>query len=268
MVLSLAFSLLAGCDTQQIIEKFAPPEDVAAAKDYVRLLRERKFDELEKLISPEVKNKAGIRQAMADMADQFPPGEPKSIKLVGAHFNAKFNVDNKSGSESVVRQDISMEYEFPDRWLLVQIVTDKTDAGKSIYGFRVNPIADSLENTSRFSLKGKSALHYAMFAAAIAVPLFILAVLFVCVITPVPKLKWLWIIAMLFGVGQVDFNWSTGEWQFQLLNVLLFGAGVREAPYGPWIISIAFPAGAVAFLVWRALRKPEAAEEDESQSQA
>jgi LytS/YehU family sensor histidine kinase len=63
--------------------------------------------------------------------------------------------------------------------------------------------------------------------------------------------KWPWALFILFGIGSFAINWTTGEMQLSVLTLRLLGASVTGAVYGPWILSVSFPLGALAFLLSR-----------------
>ena len=85
--------------------------------------------------------------------------------------------------------------------------------------------------------------------------------------TKMRKRKWLWIISSsLIGIGKVTMNWSTGKlsliqetvnatgghsYNFDFLSFQLFGASAFAQPYGPWILSVSLPFGAILFLLKR-----------------
>ena len=64
-------------------------------------------------------------------------------------------------------------------------------------------------------------------------------------------IRWPWLLFMLFGIGSLSINWTTGETQFSALTLRLFAASVDQIRYGPWIVSVSFPLGALAFLLLR-----------------
>jgi hypothetical protein len=146
---------------------------------------------------------------------------------------------------------LSFEYQFPSKWLLINVATQKKGGVSTIIGFNVYPLSDSLENINRFTLTGKTPLQYATLAFAILIPLFILSVLVLCIRTKMTKRKWLWIIFILFGIGRLTVNWTTGQWQVAPLYFLLLGSGAFAPPYGAWLISISLPLGAILFLFRR-----------------
>lgn len=89
-------------------------------------------------------------------------------------------------------------------------------------------------------------------------PVFVISVLAACLRTRIAKRKWLWMIFIALGFVQFTFNWTTGGLGVQPVSMLLFGAGfVRAGPYGPLILQLAIPVGAIVFLAKRrSLRTP------------
>jgi Phospholipase_D-nuclease N-terminal len=85
-------------------------------------------------------------------------------------------------------------------------------------------------------------------AAAAAAPLFTLYALIVCIRTKIERRKWLWILFILFGFGRFMVNWTTGSWDFHIFYAQLLSASAGAAFFGPWIISVSLPVGAVFFL--------------------
>jgi len=235
------FLLLGGCSPQDLIDKMSSPEHVAAARAYVDQLRSRDFGAISRDLDPSIRG-AGAAATLQRMAGLFPPGEPRSVKLVG--------VQSHLNSDNAVR-NMTFEYEIGDRWLLANVALKDEGATRTIVGFNVYPRAQSLEVEHRFTLAGKGPMHYAVLAAAIAVVLLTIYALVLCLRTAMARRKWLWLLFIAIGIGQVNLDWTTGEWTVQPAAILLLGAGAFAAPYGPWTISVALPLGALVFLLWR-----------------
>lgn len=233
--------LVAGCDRATLMKAMAPPGDVQVAKDYIALLRAHKFERIEKDIDPEIKTE-NIHETLVSMASLIPGQSPISVKIVGS---------NTFRSPSVYKSNITFEYQFSKKWLLASVAVQKKDGASTIIGFNVRDLPDSLENLNKFRLAGKSALQYTVLAGMILVSLIILFALVLCIRTRIPKRKWLWILFVLIGFGQFSVNWSTGQWRFIPLSFQLFGSGATAAPFGPWVLSISLPLGAIWFLIRR-----------------
>jgi len=102
----------------------------------------------------------------------FPAETPRSIKVVGARV---FHGPAYSTT------DITLEYQFPSKWLLAQITTQQKGAVSSIVGFHVNPIPDSLENLNKFTLAGKGPTQYLTLICSVSSLLFALYVFVQCI---------------------------------------------------------------------------------------
>jgi len=110
----------------------------------------------------------------------------------------------------------------------------------------------SLKEINKFTFIGKSIRHYIVFGLALAIPIFILYVLVLCIRTPIVKRKWLWLLFVALGFVQLSLNWSDGSYSIQPISVALLGSGFFIAgPYAPVILNVAFPLGAVIFLFRR-----------------
>ena len=144
--------------------------------------------------------------------------------------------------------DITFEYQFPSKWLLVNVTTQKNGDVRTVVGFNVTPIADSLENLNKFTLVGKSALQYLTLTCAVGSLLFTFYVFVLCIRSKDMKPKWLWSIIVLVGVGYFAVNWGTGQWTYQLLAIRIPCFSMDHPLYGPWTVAAYVPLGAIVFL--------------------
>jgi hypothetical protein len=231
-------ALLIGCDEATLMKKFTPVEDVSIARSYVDLLIQGKFEQIQQGLDPSIAD-PNIQSTLTSMRAQFPTETPKSIKVVGANL---FHEPQYSES------DLTLEYEFPSKWLLVNVNVRRNGPAVTISGFYVSQISDSLENINRFTLKGKDAIRYSILATALLLPLFSLCVLVLCIRTQNVKKKWLWILFILVGLGRLAVNWKTGEWHVTPLAFNIPCASASAPPYGPWTVAVYVPLGAILFL--------------------
>lgn len=238
----LILGMLAACGQQDILQKIASPAEQATARKYIDELRSLDFGDIEKAIDPTIAD--GIAGGtLAKMAALIPNGTPTSVQLVGA---------NRFSSESTgTTLNLTYEYQFGTQYLLANVATKAKNGVLTIVGFRVLPESASLESQNKFNLSGKSALHHGVLGAAIAMAIFTLVVLVVCIRTKIRRRKWLWILFVLFGFGKLSVNWTTGQWGVMVLAAQLFSASARAGFFGPWIVSVSLPVGAVIFLMRR-----------------
>jgi hypothetical protein len=231
-------SFLVGCNQATQIRKFTPPEDESIARSYVNLLMQGKYKQIENALDPNIVD-ANTPDTLAKMSAMFPAEPPKSMKIVGVNL-----FHGPEYSES----NITLECEFPNKWLLANVDIRRKGSAVTIVGFHVDQMSDSLENVNRFTLRGKDALRYSILAMAILLPLFSLYVLVLCIRTQPVKRKWLWILFILVGVGELAVNWTTGEWHVTPLGLYIPCAHAFASPFGPWTVAVYFPLGAVLFL--------------------
>ncbi|HEY0257950.1 MAG TPA: hypothetical protein VGC39_10945 [Candidatus Methylacidiphilales bacterium] len=163
-------------------------------------------------------------------------------------FQTTFFTTFTSKTEKTV---LYYQIQYPHAWLAGNVLLERESGNLLVLGAHFNPIKDSLEVLNRFTLEGKGPLHYVVLALTVLIPLFILYALILCIRSPIRR-KWLWILFILFGFLKLRFDWTSGLYDFQLLSVSLFGAGVfQSGPYSPWIFSLAIPVGAIVFLSLR-----------------
>jgi|SRR3974390_374795 len=117
----------------------------------------------------------------------------------------------------------------------------------------VSVSSDSLEKINRFTLVGKGPAQCSILFLALASLGFTLWVCAVCVRTTKGMKRWMWVSFILVGVGQLAVNWTTGDISYTLLALQVPCAGVRTTAYGPWMIVVYAPLGALFFLneQWR-----------------
>lgn len=228
--------LLAGCTRARLT-----PFDTATAESYVDLLRAHRFDQIENDMGPDQQN-SDTRDSLAAMSSMFPSDQPVSVKVVGA------NTLSAPGFQST---DLSLEYHFPGQWLLADVTLQDANGTRSLTGFHVTPIPDSLEDTNRFSLFGKTELEYDILFLGILSILFSLYAFVVCLNTTLRRGKWFWLMLTLVGIGGFGVNWTTGQYAVTPLVLRLPPAGGSAPVYGPCMVYVAIPIGALIFLAVR-----------------
>src|ERR1700686_623836 len=186
----------------------------------------------------------------------IPAGEPSSVKTVDSRV--VYGKDRATTS-------ITLEYEFapramptsgrteliPRSWLLAQVVIETRGDVKTISGFHVMPIPRSFEEANEFSLLDKGISQYAGLCLAVGVSVFTLYVFVLCIRTKTGRQKWFWLAPILIGLFRVTVNWTSGEWSFTPLAIQAPPVITLCSPYGPWMIQVTVPLGAVVFLLLR-----------------
>ena len=237
----VALFFLSACSQEDLLQKFFTPEDQATAKIYIDRLRTHDFDEIERAADQSIKG-PNLRSTLVQMADQIPAQYPTSVKLVGAQT---FHLPAGTMTNT------TFEYDFGGKWLLANVAVQEKNGTKTIVGFNIYPRSRSLESENHFTLSGKGTTQYLLLAMAISAALLTLYALVACVRTKLPGRKWPWILFIIFGFGTVAVNWTTGQWSIAPLSVQLFSVSATAQFYGPWIVAVSAPVGAIWFLLYR-----------------
>jgi len=197
------------------------------AKDYVGM-KSFMVPQAEKTFTPELFDKVNA---------QLPSGNILSTSLIGFHTQI-----NGAGERS---KDFTFEFEYVDFWLVVRTkLIEVKDTEYKVSWFDFTQFSQSQAEIHKFSLSGKSLLHYIILFMAVAIPIFILVTLIVCVRTKNLSRKWLWMLFIVVGFGLIQFHWLSGGYIIKPLHFQLLGAGFTHPPT---LISIGFPIGAILF---------------------
>lgn len=228
--------LLAGCGGGGL-----HPLDTAVAQSYVNLLREQRFNQIQNDMNLDLFYSVP-RDQLVSMSGLFPSAPPLSIKIVGA------NIVSTPGFRSTA---LTLEYEFPHKWLLAGVTTQEANGRRTLTALNVTPIPDSLEHTNRFSLWDKTELEYDTLFLGLLSILFSLYAFVTCLSTNIRTAKWFWLAVTLIGIGGFQINWTTGDilltpWVFRLPPL-----GGSAPVYGPAMVYVAIPLGALIFLAFR-----------------
>lgn len=134
-------------------------------------------------------------------------------------------------------------------------------------GLSVDPLEYRLSTGLDLTFADKGAPHYLVAALAIALPVFMIVTAVACFRNPDIRNRWLWIPFILIGLWGVEFDWASGDfafvmfgfgeggyWYVNFFSFQLLGVSLLKATQlSPWILTLGFPVGAVAY--WFRARK-------------
>lgn len=214
---------------------------------FVALLKAKEFDQIESLLDPRIKTST-LRDTMERAAGLFPADDPTDVQLINWY---QVFVKPVSGANSE-HLSVEFQYQFKSTWLLVDMGFSKENSQILIDQFNISPLPDSLANINRFSLWGKDPAFYAFLGLAVLVPLFIAFTAILCAVTPMKRRKWLWLLFILLGFGQLSLNWTNGSLYGNLAFIQFLGGGWSQGGlYGPVFVHLSLPVGAIIFLIHR-----------------
>jgi len=247
-----------GCDISdklsQQLAKFTSKEADKLARDYIDSLLKNDIERAEEFLDPRivtVKTRSGLQKC----SEKLNKEELISIEMIG--LTVLRNTRDKDKTIDV----LTYQLEFKDMWYILMVSVIDISGNLKIGRFQVDLAPKLLARINAFTFLGKSFRHYIILLIAIAMPIFILYTVVLCIRTKM-KRKWLWIIYILFGFGRYSINWTNGQMAIQLCYIQLFSANaMKSAPYVPWIISFSVPFGALLFLFKRyRMKKKELAD--------
>jgi hypothetical protein len=243
-VLAVTALAAVGCDQRAAFDRLVPKDDAAFVIATFDELRQGNVGAVETLLDSATRT-ATAPQQLEQMALAFGGETPRDVQVIGALTNIQVGDDTRYVT-------LTLEYRLSQHWLVATMALRRSAGARRITGMRVLRTVDSQERLNRFTLENKGVGHYVMLLLSLVVPLSIVGTLAVWWRTPMPRRKWLWGIFIALGIGKCTLNWTTGQVGFELLRVLFLGAGfVKAGPYGPVVLSVAVPAGALIFLARR-----------------
>jgi hypothetical protein len=236
-VLGLALS---ACDRQQVAHWLAPSDEDAAGRQYVEDIRARNFTPVRKDLAPSVRVSD---EALLQLASFLNAGEtPKSITLVTR------DVRTVGG---VTHYNLGYQYEFARDWRLIALNLEKTGSVTKIAGLHTFEISAPLQEVNAFRFRTKAPRHFIFLAAFIGMALFTIATAIVCWRTRMGRGKFLWLLIIFLGFGELAINWTSGLVYYDPVAIELFGVGFYRGLSGVWTLQIGLPVGAVLFWIFR-----------------
>jgi hypothetical protein len=255
-VLALIGLALVACDQKALLQRFTPKDDDAFARHFLDAVRTGDYSVAEQMLDATLRGEKATN-GLHELHEILAHGEPITVEEIGC------NVFSNASAQGVTQTtNLSYQIHFADSWAVGNVYLGHRSGTASVLASLFQPIPDSLKVLNRFTFVRKSLVHYAIFAACLAVPAFILFALIVCIRSRIRR-KWLWIIFILFGFVQLRFDWTSGVFDLQPVSFLLFGASAfRSSPYAAWVLGCAIPLGAIIFLACRRkLALPDATQE-------
>ena len=245
LILAVVGLTLGACSADAMLARYESLPETQLARGSIELLRTKNYDEVLKRFVAESRDDPQIAERMPIVAGQFPDGDPVGIKLVGYQFTTF----SPSGGASSTNYSIAFEYEYPSIWIVTVAALRRANDETLLTGINTFRNLQSLEDLNALTFQNKGPVHVAMAFLAVAVFCFVAATLITAIRTKIPKRKWLWIIFIIVGIGQVSLNWTTGEMNLAA-NFNLFAAGIVKQGLGPWVLQVGIPLGAALFW-WR-----------------
>ena len=238
LLISLLVAFVNGCDQSARLERKAP-QDVSLVKSYFDLIRGGHSDQVKELMVPALQN-AESGANFEELVATIPQEVPSSVKAIKVDLRCE---------EGKCEDAIILEYRYSTERLLFNVMLLKEAGELAILGIHITVIPESFMKTNEFRLVDMGPLQYLILTLAILLPAFSLYVLGLCIRARIGPRKWMWAAFILCGITRMGINWKTGQLDFQFLSIQVLSAGAFVLPYGPWVVSVSLPLGAILFLI-------------------
>jgi hypothetical protein len=237
--------MLAGCDEDARLQKAAPKEADAVAREFFTALNKKNTDQAEKLIEPKIRAEA--KEKLKNLADLLAVGTPEKVQVVGIRVR-------QDKDQKLVQ--LNYQISFSQAWVVASLAILENPQGRHIFSVRMDPLKEPLEKIYAFKFFGKSFFHYVVLLFALAVPLFIIYVGVQCFRYPMAwKWKWIWLLFIALAFLPVYLDWTGGRAFIRLLGVLILGVSFMKVKYGPLVLAVGIPVGALVFYFKYLFRK-------------
>jgi hypothetical protein len=251
------FALLAvACKPQQLVENMAPRDDQQLARAAIDDLVMGRSAALAGKMPEEIR--PSLAAAEPQMRAMLPPHP--AVRLVQANWSKTVG----GGSQTKHQSDLVYELSGGGRYVLAELAIQRDGPTATISGFHVQPTDGPVDSWSGLSLKGKSAVHYSVLAAAIAAVGVTIWALVRIWRSGLFRRRWLWTIGALLGFTKLSIDWATGDISFMPISVQLFSASMFKTATVPWQVGVSIPLVAIWALLVRQRDELATAEEGPS----
>ncbi len=239
-------AFLSGCGLKNITVIYVPKEADAFARDYLEMLRKGDIDGAVSVTNKDFLTDKARGQFMT-VSKLLDKGE-----LIGAEVVKFQNMKGYFSKEKKTFIDYQLQFE--KGWVEAIIVVDDVNGKRSVAGLYVEPLPKSLKEIHSENFYAKPLPQYMLASLTVIIPVFIFYTFMICLTTPL-RMKALWVVFIIIGLGRFSLDWTTGLVAFYPFSLLFFGGeALKDGIYGPWVLSFSFPLGAIAFHVYNRMR--------------
>jgi len=221
------------------VPSFLVPEDIdtfcQTFINYLSLGEEGKFSEM--------MNESLIREGVLDKLNSH-YHDIKNQSVLSRRMTEFQSSMIITGKETIIYY-LAYEYQFESVWAYYYLKVHQSEEKTEIADIYTEIQILSKAELNKFTFQEKNSSHIIVFITGVFLWCFILFTIYYIIKTKENQ-KILWIIASLFSIVRVSFNWTTSEFITNILSIHIIGI-IRRGITGPWIISLGIPIFAIAF---------------------
>lgn len=246
---------LMSCNPNIDLSKIVPTEIDQFARTFITDIQQNQIDECLTKVAENMQNEEG-RTFMSNVASGISSLQLDSLNMINARYTL-FMGDNPTTNYIV-----EYEQELDDQSIYFFFNILKEGNKLTATGFDARWMEAPLSKIHAFTFSAKPAINYIFFVLAIASVGFVIFTLITAIRTPMNR-KWLWIVGILFTFIKFKLNWTTSEFDFQLISFQLLGAGFSKSGLvAPWFLTFSIPVFAIAFWVKKFRKEKEQAQDE------
>ena len=234
-------SILFSCNVDINFQQIVPQNVDQLGRKFTSDIQKGNIDECLLLVIEEMNNEEG-RNYLSNAHNVIRNLDFDSTRIINV------GISKLTGETVHIRYSIDYEHFVKKKYLYISLEIIEQGNELKISGIDYRILETSLAEVNSLSLRNKSFTHYLFLVITILVPIFI-GITLVFAIKSKLKRKWMWIIGIIFGIGKISINWTSGQLGFQFVSIQLFGVTINKiGPSHPYIFSFAIPL--VATLFW------------------
>jgi len=247
---------LTGCNLTGGKLGLAPDHVQKFAVNFLDQIHKGNIDTCLTMVSNDMKD-TNSRKSLNDLYNQIKYCKLDSFKIIN------YSTTSFSGTDKFKIYALEYEYYVDNKFQYYNYTIKEKPDSLIIVGFKAGQYDTSLADQNAMTFKGKGFVHYFFLLFCILIPIFCIITVIFAIKSKV-KLKWLWIIGIVFGIMKFKLNWTTGEFDYQIINASLLGAGFfKFGLAGQWTFFFSIPLFAIIFWFKRASVNRELIEEAE-----
>ena len=251
----LLLGTLISCNPNVDLSKPVPTEVDQFARTFITNVQQHEIDECLTRVAENMQNEEG-RTFISNVASGISPIKLDSLNMINARYTSFM------GENPTSNYVIEYEQELDEQSIYFFFNILKEGNKLTVTGFDARWMEAPLKKIHAFRFAGKPAINYIFFVLAIVSVGFVIFTLIAAIRKPL-KRKWLWVIGILFTFIKFKLNWTTSEFDFQLVSFQLLGAGFSKSGLvAPWFLTFSIPIFAILFWVKKFQREKELAEDE------
>jgi hypothetical protein len=246
--------LLVSCNPNIDLSKIIPSDVDQFARAFIDQLGKGNIDQCLANVVENMQTDEG-RTFLSNVASGINGIQFDSLEMINARFTKRL------GDNPLTNYVLEYEQEIRSQSVYFFIQIFEENGITKISGFDARQMEVPLKIAHAFTFIGKPAINYIFFILTVTSISFVIFTLVSAILTPM-KRKWLWMVGILFALVKFKLNWTTSEFDFQLLSFQILGAGFSKSGLvAPWIISFSIPVFAITFWIKKLKHDKEQSED-------